>query len=91
MLAEKSRYTGGRDAMARLARLRREKPLTQAELANAAGVAEATIRAIENGYAGRLRPRTMRGIAQALGVRPADVDEFRPSLKPPAKKKPRAR
>ena len=67
--------------MATLEALRRRKPLTQRELAQAAGVSEATIRAIENGqHTGRLRPRTMRALAQVLGVRPIDVVEFRSSL-----------
>ena len=61
--------------------LRRRQPLTQRELAQEAGVSEATIRAIENGqHTGRVRPRTMRAIAQVLGVQPIEVDEFRPSL-----------
>jgi transcriptional regulator with XRE-family HTH domain len=66
--------------MARLEELRRGRPLTQAELAAAADVSEATIRSIENGYAGRLRPRTMRAIAAALAAELADIDEFHPSL-----------
>ncbi len=67
--------------MPTLEALRRRRPLTQRELAHQAGVSEATIRAIENGqHLGRLRPRTMRAIAQALGVEPIDIAEFRASL-----------
>lgn len=80
VLAENQRYTGGVRSMARLEELRRRRPLTQAELAEASLVSEATIRAIENGYARRLRPKTMRAIAAALEVAPADIDEFRESL-----------
>jgi DNA-binding Xre family transcriptional regulator len=56
--------------------------MTQRELAEAAGVSEATIRVIEGGRAKTLRPRTMRAIAEVLGVQPADVDEFATSLRP---------
>jgi len=74
------RYTGAQ-TMPMLEALRRRKPLTQRELAQEAGVSEATIRAIENGqHIGRVRPRTMRAIAQVLQVQPVEIDEFRPSL-----------
>lgn len=66
--------------MARLQALRIRKPLTQRELAEQANVSEATIRAIETGRGGRIRPRTMRAIAHVLGVEAGDVDEFRPTL-----------
>jgi transcriptional regulator with XRE-family HTH domain len=81
--------------MAHLSELRRRKPLTQAELATLTHVSEATIRAIENGYAGRFRglhPRTMRAIAAALEVEPDDVEEFRSSLGlTPSNREPRGR
>ncbi len=63
--------------------LRLQKPWTQRELAEAAGVHENTILAIERGSHGRLRPRTMRAIARALRVAVQDIDEFRESLQPP--------
>jgi len=63
-----------------LEQLRRQKPLTQRELAETAGVSENTIWVIENGRHGALRPRVIRAIATALGVQPADIDEFRPLL-----------
>jgi transcriptional regulator with XRE-family HTH domain len=60
--------------------VRRRKPMTQRELAEAAGVSESTIRAIEAGRSRRIHPRVMRAIAGALGVEPAAVAEFRPAL-----------
>lgn len=66
--------------MAKLEQLRLAKPLTQRELAEAAGVSENTVWLIENGRSRNPRPRVMRAIAAALGVAPGDVDEFRPSL-----------
>ncbi|MBI4491921.1 MAG: helix-turn-helix domain-containing protein [Chloroflexi bacterium] len=68
--------------MPSLEELRRKKPMTQRELADAAGVSENTIWLIENRRHGKLRPRVMRAIASALGVGPSDVDEFLPSLQP---------
>jgi transcriptional regulator with XRE-family HTH domain len=63
-----------------LEQLRRRQPLTQKELALAAGVSVGTVRGIEHGYYKSVRPRVIRAIAEALGVQPADVVEFRPSL-----------
>jgi transcriptional regulator with XRE-family HTH domain len=63
-----------------LEHLRRRRPWTQKELAEAAGVSVGTVRGIEHGYYKSVRPRVMRAIAGALGVQPADVAEFRPSL-----------
>jgi transcriptional regulator with XRE-family HTH domain len=63
-----------------LEQLRRRQPLTQKELALAAGVSVGTVRGIEHGYYKSVRPRVIRAIAETLGVQPADVIEFRPSL-----------
>ena len=63
-----------------LEQLRRRQPLTQKELAQAAGVSVGTVRGIEHGYYKSVRPRVIRAIAETLGVQPADVIEFRPSL-----------
>jgi transcriptional regulator with XRE-family HTH domain len=63
-----------------LEQLRRRQPLTQKELALAAGVSVGTVRGIEHGYYKSVRPRVIRAIAETLGVQPADVVEFRPSL-----------
>jgi transcriptional regulator with XRE-family HTH domain len=58
------------------------KPWTQGELARAANVSIMTIRSIENGHVGgRLRARTMRALAAALGVQPGDIAEFESSLR----------
>ena len=45
-----------------------------------AGVSVGTVRGIEHGYYKSVRPRVIRAIAETLGVQPADVVEFRPSL-----------
>ena len=66
--------------VARLAQWRRRGPWTQAELAAAAGVAVGTVRGIEHGAYKTVRPRVIRALAAALGVAPAAVAEFRPSL-----------
>ncbi len=66
--------------MPTLEQLRLAKPYTQRELAEAAGVSENTIWVIEKHRHGNLRPRIMRAIADALGVEPAAIDEFRASL-----------
>ena len=63
-----------------LATLRRRMPLTQGELAAAAGVSVGTVRGIERNASATVRPRVMRALAAALGVAPAAVAEFRPSL-----------
>ena len=71
--------------VARLAQWRRRVPWTQAELAAAAGVSEGAVRAIERSAYQAVRPRVIRALAAALGVPPAAVAEFRPSLGlPPA-------
>jgi transcriptional regulator with XRE-family HTH domain len=71
--------------VARLAQWRHRVPWTQQELAAAAGVSAGTVRAIERGAHQAVRPRVIRALATALGVAPAAVAEFRPSLGlPPA-------
>ena len=61
--------------VARLRTLRRRRGWTQDQLAEASGVGSATIARIEGGGAVP-RVSTMTRIAQALGVRIPDVDEF---------------
>lgn len=56
--------------------LRNRRFLGVRDLAAAAGVAPDTIWRIENGEYKTLRPGTMRKIAQALEVHPADIAEF---------------
>ncbi len=50
--------------------------LSTRELASKAGVGPDTIWRIEGGDYKRLRPSTMRKIAEALGVHPSDISEF---------------
>jgi transcriptional regulator with XRE-family HTH domain len=59
---------------------RRRRPWTQKELAESAGVSVGTVRGIEHGYYKSVRPRVIRAIAGALGLQPAEIVEFRPSL-----------
>jgi len=51
--------------------------LTQEELADRAGVSVRGLRKLEAGEVRRPRPRTVRAIASALGVGPAEWDAFR--------------
>ena len=67
-------------AIAELATLRRRVPMTQGELAAAAGVSVGTVRGIEHTAYATVRPRVMRALAEALDVAPAAIAEFRPSL-----------
>jgi transcriptional regulator with XRE-family HTH domain len=53
--------------------------LSTRELAEKAGVSPDTIWRIEGGDYKRLHPRTMRRIAEALGINPLDVLEFSPT------------
>jgi transcriptional regulator with XRE-family HTH domain len=78
--------TGALREISELATLRRRVPLTQGELAAAAGVSVGTVRGIERNAYTTVRPRTIRALAEALGVDPATIAEFRPSLglPPPA-------
>jgi transcriptional regulator with XRE-family HTH domain len=55
-----------------LRELREAAVLTQAELAERAGVSPDAIRDIENGRV-QPRPRTLRKIAEALGMSPVDL------------------
>jgi DNA-binding XRE family transcriptional regulator len=88
---ETARATAPPPAVAPLAALRRRVPWTQGELAAAAGVAVSTVGAVERGAYKRVRPRVIRALAAALGVAPAAVAEFRPSLGlPPAAPGPEA-
>ncbi len=63
--------------MARLELIRRQKLLSQAALAARSGVSESTIYAIEGGRSKSPRLQIMRKLCDALGVEPADIDEFR--------------
>lgn len=65
--------------MARLSYVRRQKLLSQRDLALRARITPSTIYLIESG---RTRPqlRVMRRICEVLGVSPWEVDEFAASL-----------
>jgi transcriptional regulator with XRE-family HTH domain len=63
--------------VAPLATWRRRVPLTQQELAHTAGLSIGTVRGIEHHLYKTIRPRTIRAIAGALHVPPAQVAEFR--------------
>lgn len=56
---------------------RQDAYLSTRELAKRAGVSYATISRIENGRVGNVWPVTIRAIAEALGVQPNEVREFR--------------
>ncbi len=55
-----------------LRRLRNEAALSQMELAERSGVSRATIADLEAGKRGS-QPRTLRKLADALGVKPKDL------------------
>jgi transcriptional regulator with XRE-family HTH domain len=55
-----------------LRRLRERRALSQAELAEQAGVSRATIVSLESGRAGA-QYATMRRLAEVLGVEPAEL------------------
>lgn len=52
---------------------RRSRGLNQDDLADAMGVTERTIRRIESGLTPRPHPRTLKSLADALGVEVADI------------------
>ena len=76
--ADAGRATGER--IARLRQLRRRRPWTQRELAAVAGVSVGTVRCIEQGVYRTIQPRVVRALAEALGVEPATIAEFRVTL-----------
>jgi transcriptional regulator with XRE-family HTH domain len=57
---------------ARLRRLRREQALSQRELSRMTGIAFDTISRLETGKQ-RAQPRTIRKLADALGVEPKEL------------------
>ena len=56
----------------RLRRLRREKALSQLDLVEMTGVAQATLSDLERGKRGA-RTSTLRKLAEALGVEPKEL------------------
>lgn len=63
--------------------LRKQKLMTQRELAAAGCVTMATV---SNAETGKMRPKilTIHKISRALGMQPKDVDEFRRELDLPS-------
>jgi transcriptional regulator with XRE-family HTH domain len=57
----------------RIATLREERALTQAELAEKAGISPSTLSLIESGHVTRPHVGTVRKIARALGIEPEDL------------------
>jgi len=57
---------------ARLRRIRRERALSQRDLSRMTGIAVHTISRLETGKQ-RAQPRTIRKLADALGVEPKDL------------------
>ena len=66
--------------MPSLAALRREKGWTAAQLAHVSGVDERVITLLEDGSVQRVARGHMERLADALGVDPSNVTEFRPGL-----------
>lgn len=67
-----------------LRQLRGERLLSLRELARQSGVSKNAIAHIERAAPAQLRYATIRALSAALGVAPAEVAEFRPSLGLPA-------
>jgi transcriptional regulator with XRE-family HTH domain len=77
---------GGADRLVKipgLARVRRWRLMTQAELHEASGVGMNTLSRLENG--GEATARTVRRLARALGVSPHDLTEMDPNRPPAAR------
>ena len=69
--------------MTTLKELREKQFISQADLAKKAGLSPAAINRLENGLA---KPRwvTIRKLADALGIRPEDIEFTKPQKAPPA-------
>jgi DNA-binding Xre family transcriptional regulator len=63
-----------------LRQLRARHALSLTDLAAAAGVTKTTLIAIEHGRVTAIKRKTIRRLAEALGVEPWDVVEFRRAL-----------
>ena len=66
----------------RIATLREERALTQAELAEKAGISPSTLSLIESGKVPRPHVGTVRKIARALGVEPKDLRSTEELVRP---------
>jgi transcriptional regulator with XRE-family HTH domain len=58
--------------VAKLKRLRKDRVLSQRELARMAGLTHVTVWRLENGFT-EAHPQTIRKIAKALGVEPREL------------------
>jgi transcriptional regulator with XRE-family HTH domain len=56
----------------KLRRLRKDRVLSQRELARMAGLAQGTVWRLENGFP-EARPSTIRKLAEALGIEPREL------------------
>jgi DNA-binding Xre family transcriptional regulator len=68
------------DAPATFREWRAQRALSMADLVKIAGVTKTTIIAIEHGRVTAIKRKTIRRLAEALGVEPWDVVEFRRAL-----------
>ena len=59
---------------------RDRRALAMADLVEMTGVAKSTLVAIEHGRVTAIKRKTIRRLAEALGVEPWDVTEFRRAL-----------
>jgi transcriptional regulator with XRE-family HTH domain len=66
--------------MATLKSLRINQGLSQTELANLSEVPQSTISRLEAGTTQVISPKAMKRVANTLGVKIADIDEFVPKL-----------
>lgn len=62
--------------------------LSMKDLADRADVSKAAIFKIEAGKVERPRPKLVRAVCAALDMKPEEIDEFLPTLKPLIRQKP---
>lgn len=70
----------GAEQLLTLREWRDRRALAMADLVEKSGVAKSTLVAIEHGRVTAIKRKTMRRLAEALGVEPWDVLEFRRAL-----------
>ena len=70
----------GAEQLLALREWRARRALAMADLVEMTGVAKSTLVAIEHGRVTAIKRKTIRRLAEALGVQPWDVMEFRRAL-----------